>query len=252
MIVQERKFALKARAKKVIPASMLDSLRVALNFWQRQIARRRNMARGSHVSSNAHVLGWRAVRIGRNSVVGDGTVLNVNHRSRGTVQISIGHSTFVGGKCFFSPAEIIEIGDYGLVGVDCKFLGSGHVFTDPFHPYISTGTESDGRLIIETNCWIGVGVIILGSLTVGRGSVIGAGSFVRTDIPPFSIAVGNPARVLRRFDPIGHSWIPAEHFTAEMEATLPDSATYLAMLEKSHPNVVVPVRAAGKSQGDLA
>ncbi len=242
----------KAFAKKAVPKMLLRNLRAAIDYPQRQLARRRNMAKGSYVPTNAHVLGWRSVRVGRNSVIGDGAILNVNHRNRPIVQISIGHSTFVGARSFFSPAELIEIGDYGLVGIDCKFLGSGHIFSDPFKPYISTGTGSEGRMIIGTNCWIGVGVTILGSVTVGHGSVIGAGSFVRSDIPPFSIAVGNPARVLRRYDPIGQDWVAAADFTDAMAAALPDAASYLATLERAYPNISVPVRAAGKSQGDLA
>lgn len=51
---------------------------------------------------------------------------------------------------------------------------------------------------IENDVWIGAGVRILGGITLGKGSVIGAGSVVLKDIPPFSIAVGVPARVVKK------------------------------------------------------
>ena len=56
-----------------------------------------------------------------------------------------------------------------------------------------------GRPItIESNCWIASNVVVVGGVTIGEGSVIGAGSVVTKDIPPHSLAVGNPCKVIRR------------------------------------------------------
>jgi maltose O-acetyltransferase len=52
--------------------------------------------------------------------------------------------------------------------------------------------------VIEDNVWLGARVIVLGGVTIGEGSCIGAGSVVNTDVPPRSLAVGVPARVIRR------------------------------------------------------
>lgn len=60
---------------------------------------------------------------------------------------------------------------------------NGNVFTKP--------------VTIEDDCWIGVGTTILPGVTIGKGSVIGAGSVVTRDIPPFSVAWGDPARVVK-------------------------------------------------------
>lgn len=53
---------------------------------------------------------------------------------------------------------------------------------------------------MQGNCWLGGGVIVLPGVTIGDGSVIGAGSVVTKDIPPDSVAVGNPCRVIRRIN----------------------------------------------------
>jgi acetyltransferase-like isoleucine patch superfamily enzyme len=54
--------------------------------------------------------------------------------------------------------------------------------------------------VIEDDCWLGDGVKVLDGVTIGRGSVIGAGAVVTKDIPPFSVAVGVPARVIKTRD----------------------------------------------------
>ncbi|MGF1703094.1 acetyltransferase [Photobacterium makurazakiensis] len=61
--------------------------------------------------------------------------------------------------------------------------------------------RAEDKVIIGHDVWIGHGAIILPGVTVGNGSIVGAGSVVTKDVPPWSIVVGNPARVLRfRFD----------------------------------------------------
>ncbi|MBN6777527.1 hypothetical protein JRG19_03045 [Pseudoclavibacter alba] len=71
----------------------------------------------------------------------------------------------------------------------------------PTHPLDSerriAGWESGEPITIEDGCWLGGGVIVCPGVTIGRRSVIGAGAVVTRDIPPFSLAVGNPARVIR-------------------------------------------------------
>lgn len=60
------------------------------------------------------------------------------------------------------------------------------------------GFQDDRPIVMEDDVWIGARVILLPSVRAGQGSVIGAGSVVTNDIPPYSIAGGNPARIIRR------------------------------------------------------
>jgi acetyltransferase-like isoleucine patch superfamily enzyme len=74
---------------------------------------------------------------------------------------------------------------------------ANHEFDDAYRPATEQGWRDDGPVTIGRNCWIGMGSIILPGVTIGEGCVVGAGSLVSRDIPPFSVAVGHPARVIR-------------------------------------------------------
>lgn len=62
------------------------------------------------------------------------------------------------------------------------------------------GLEYARPVTIGNDVWIATGVLVLPGVTIGDGSVIGAGSVVAKDIPPYSLAVGNPCRVIRRLE----------------------------------------------------
>ena len=72
---------------------------------------------------------------------------------------------------------------------------------------MSQGYVSKGDVIIEDGCWLGVGVCILPGVKIGKNSVIGANSIVTRDVPEYSIAVGNPAQIIKKYDPEQQTWI---------------------------------------------
>lgn len=76
------------------------------------------------------------------------------------------------------------------------------------------GPESGRPITIEEDCWIGGNVTILCGVTIGKGTVIGAGSVVTKDIPAESVAVGNPARVIKTIDTSKPAEIPSGQATA--------------------------------------
>lgn len=58
----------------------------------------------------------------------------------------------------------------------------------------------NGLPVIENNVWIGAHAIVLGNITIGHNSIVGAGSVVLKDVPPYTIVAGNPARIIKRID----------------------------------------------------
>ena len=81
-----------------------------------------------------------------------------------------------------------------MFGPNCCIDGAGHP-TDSVRR--NEGYEYAYPITIEDDVWLGSGVHIMPGVTIGRGCVIGAGSIVTKDIPPYSLAVGNPCHIIR-------------------------------------------------------
>lgn len=105
------------------------------------------------------------------------------------------------------PKEGLSIGAYVSIAENVIFiLGGNHTTTGymtyPLHTmrgcYTSDDSYSKGPIVIEDDVWIGFGSIILSGVTIGRSSVIAAGSIVTKSFPAFSVIAGNPARLIKR------------------------------------------------------
>lgn len=92
----------------------------------------------------------------------------------------------------------VKIGDYFHSGMDCLIITDNHNYEGEAIPYDSTYVVKD--VIIDDFVWIGSRVIILGGVHIGEGAIIQAGSVVVSDIPPYAIAGGNPAKVFKYRD----------------------------------------------------
>ncbi len=109
-------------------------------------------------------------------------------------------------NCTFVDDNCIDIGDRVLIASDVKMYTATHS-TDPSVRNHSDNPDSDfwcrtyaHPIRIEDEVWIGGGAILLPGVTIGKGSVIGAGAVVTRDIPPYSVAVDNPARVIKQIE----------------------------------------------------
>ena len=111
--------------------------------------------------------------------------------------IHIGAGTFINFNVSMIDVGQIKIGNKVLIGPGTGIFTAIHP-TDP--EVRATGVESSKPITIEDKVWIGGNVTILPGVTIGKGSIIGAGSVVTKDIPEMSIAVGNPAKVVRKIN----------------------------------------------------
>ncbi|MTJ10180.1 MULTISPECIES: DapH/DapD/GlmU-related protein [unclassified Anabaena] len=110
--------------------------------------------------------------------------------------IHIGENTFIAPNvCIAGPGDI-HIGKHCMIASHSGLYANNHIFSNPLLPIKDQGITRQG-ITIEDDCWLGHGVTVLDGVTIGKGSVIGAGAVVNRDIPPYSIAVGIPAKVIK-------------------------------------------------------
>jgi acetyltransferase-like isoleucine patch superfamily enzyme len=200
-----------------------------------------------HIDRRARVIGWRNIEFGRNVAVGTGSWLNVNARRDAGKTLTFGDNCFIGRNNFISVGKSVSIGPYCLTGESCSFIGATHV-ADPTRPYRTTGVTAEDEIVVGANCFFGYGASVLGNVRIGHGCIVGAHSFIRADVPPFSIVVGNPARVIKRFDFTSGDW---RSDWEGRELLHPTEQEYLGTLRASHPWPVLPISAATCGPGDV-
>ena len=123
----------------------------------------------------------------------------------GAARVRIGSGTFLNLNVMVAAQELVEIGDNCMFANGCFVTDSDHRFDDLSKPVTWQGFTSKGPTRIGDNVWCGAHVVITSGVTIGERCVIGANSVVTQDLPPYSIAAGAPAKVLRRFGPAASS-----------------------------------------------
>ena len=121
-------------------------------------------------------------------------------------KVKIGDNVYAGNRVSILVGDEISIGNNVLIASDVCITSENHQ-TNP-ECEITYGKQP---LIVKPirigdGCWIGEKVVILPGVSIGKKSVIGAGSIVTKDIPDYCIAVGNPAKIIKKFDFHSHNW----------------------------------------------
>jgi acetyltransferase-like isoleucine patch superfamily enzyme len=112
-------------------------------------------------------------------------------------RVRIGGGTFLNMGVMIASLELVEIGEHCMLANGCYVTDSSHRFDDPDRPVPWQGFTSKGPTRLGNNVWCGTNVVVTTGVTIGDRCVIGANSVVTSDVPPFSVAAGVPARVLR-------------------------------------------------------
>lgn len=137
------------------------------------------------------------LQVGAQTLFEPGVWITVGDEGR----IVIGEGCFLNLGVMVAAQGLVEIGDHCMFANGCFVTDANHRFSDLTMPITWQGFETKGPTRIGANVWCGANVVITSGVTVGERCVIGANSVVTKDLPPFSIAAGAPARVLRSFAP---------------------------------------------------
>jgi Acetyltransferase (isoleucine patch superfamily) len=130
-------------------------------------------------------------------------------------RIVIGKHVRIADWTHIAATHSIQIGDNVLMGSKVVVIDHNHGQYSGTHssPHIAPALrplDQDGKIYIGSNVWLCDGVVVLPGSAIGEGSVIGANSVVKGTIPPFTIAAGAPARVLKVFDFAKKQWTKFE------------------------------------------
>jgi acetyltransferase-like isoleucine patch superfamily enzyme len=136
----------------------------------------------------------RGITVGHGVFIGRGSILSCKDGD-----IVLGDETNIGFHCEIFSGSRVEVGRYGLFAAYTYLVGGGHEFARADVPVIHQPRTSLGITLGE-NVWLGTGAKVMDGVRLGRDVVIGAGAVVTEDIPDGSIAVGVPARVVRKRD----------------------------------------------------
>jgi acetyltransferase-like isoleucine patch superfamily enzyme len=130
--------------------------------------------------------------IGVRSVVEDFATVN-----NGVGDVIIGDHTIIGlGNVIIGP---VRIGNNVMLAQNIVVSGLNHGYED-IHVPPRNQKETCKQIIISDDVWIGANSVITAGVTIGKHSIVGAGSVVTKDVPDFSVVVGNPARVIKRYN----------------------------------------------------
>jgi acetyltransferase-like isoleucine patch superfamily enzyme len=131
--------------------------------------------------------------------IGDGVLV-----SRGCIisgkggDLEIGHRANIGAGCQIWSLGGLSIGPDTRLAGNCYIGGGAYDPDGPTDVPLSEQSIVPDPVEVGSDCWLGAGVTVLPGVTIGRGVVVGAGSVVTGDLSPYSIAVGTPAKVIRR------------------------------------------------------
>lgn len=174
-----------------------------------------NNCNSIYISGNFQILGKKHIEIGTFSA---GSRIRIDaidsyNNQNFKPTLKIGNNFVVNNDIHIACNNKVIIGNNVLFGSHIYITDHDHGIYDgenccsPFLNPVLRNLTFNSHVIIEDNVFIGENVTILKDVTIGEGSIIGANSLVSKNVPPFSIAVGNPAKVVKYFDKSKGIWI---------------------------------------------
>lgn len=190
------------RLKKFVLKLLIPANDHRPRLWVRLLLSPFIHKRGKHTiirnSTRMDVFPFNKFSLGTKSVIEAFATIN-----NGVGDVHIGENTIIGiGNVIIGP---VIVGNDVMFAQNIVVSGLNHGFEDITIPP-SRQKVNCKQIVISDNVWIGANCVVTAGVTIGKHSVIGAGSVVTKDIPPYSVAAGNPARVIKQYDNDSGLW----------------------------------------------
>ncbi|MGO1974907.1 MAG: acyltransferase [Propionibacteriaceae bacterium] len=156
----------------------------------------------STIQPPLRVSGERRISIGARVFIGPDCWLQVLDDEPGhTPALVVGEGTKIVGGAVLSAARSIRLGRQVLIARNVYVSDHQHAYADPTRAVLEQGIAKVAPVVIGDGAWLGENVVVGPGVTIGRGAVIGANAVVLSDVADHAVAVGVPAREVRRVDP---------------------------------------------------
>ena len=164
------------------------------------------IGRGARISPPFRFYGLNEMSFGENVMINSDCWLQTIPGDECCPKLIIKAHTGIGMGAHISAAKQILIEEHVLLGRNVHISDHAHAFEDVKIPIIQQGISGIAPVSIGRETWLGQNVVVLPGVTIGRHCVIGANSVVNSSVPDFSIAVGVPARVVKRYNQETGAW----------------------------------------------
>ena len=190
---------------------------------RRTLPRFANTPSNLHIESPRRILNAAHIHIGDDVSLGPGCMLNALRRYPGPFMrgapeveeqtfepsIRLGSRVSATGYLTIGAAESVTIEDDALLASHIFISDNLHGMGSVDLPYKYQPLDRIAPVVIGRGCWIGEHVVVMPGVTIGEMSVVGAGSIVTKSLPPRTVAVGSPARVIKQWSDEQGGWIAA-------------------------------------------
>jgi len=187
--------------KKIVLRFLMSSVKCRPQWWIRIFFRIYAHCGAKSViyrSVRKDIVPFRKFVLGKRSVIEDYSTIN-----NAVGDILIGDDTRIGiHSTVIGP---VHIGNHVMIAQGVTVSGLNHTYTD-VEMTIDKQKVTTDQIFIEDDVWIGANSVITSGVSIGRHVVIGSGSIVTSDIPDYSVAIGTPAKVVKKYDFEKHLW----------------------------------------------
>ncbi len=153
---------------------------------------------GSKLEPAAKLIAPYLIRVGSKVYVCEHAWLNAkDDRGDAKPTLTIGDGTYIGRFVHINAWRHLIIEDKVLIADRVYISDAEHKYEDIQIPIRLQGDYFKGAVRLKQGCWLGIGVVILPGVTIGKNSVVSANSVVTQDVPDYAIAAGNPAKVIK-------------------------------------------------------
>jgi acetyltransferase-like isoleucine patch superfamily enzyme len=158
-----------------------------------------SFGRRSMLEPPIRLVGEERITVGDDVYVGSGCWLQTLEGAGYAGELVVGDGTAIAGSCVLSAAVSVRLGRRVLLARNVYVSDHIHAYDDPTRAVLDQGFERLEPVAIGDGAWLGQNVVVCPGVTIGTGAVVGANSVVTEDVPAYSLAVGAPARIVRRF-----------------------------------------------------